>query len=443
MKKTTILIAMAMLCLNFWARAQAIDVTTKGLQIGQKLPDVTLTNLYNYKDSSGRPVKTAKLADFQGKLLILDFWATWCAPCVAAIPKLEKLQQQFNGKLQILPVTYQSEKAAMPVLTSLQQQKRIEGSLPNVFGETGLHKLFPHVYLPHYVWINDKGVVVAITDGKPINEQEINKVLNQNYNDLVKKKDYKLELDKKKPLFIDGNGGDGATMVYHSMLSTYVPGIGAGFSINPPTEGTVGFSKFLARNVGVMRLFNVAIAAGKMQLLASRTLYETKDSLLIDPLRMGDNWKNLSWTYELSLPQNLQANGYEIMHNELLKFFPQYDVKLEKRKTLCFALRQLPGKSIIPSEGGEQVLNQNATALRMRNATLNLFINALDVYYYSTSKIPIVNLVKDRTLTDLIINAPLSNPEAINLELTKYGLELVKGEFEIDMIVYRDSVKIH
>jgi hypothetical protein len=49
--------------------------------------------------------------------------------------------------------------------------------------------------------------------------------------------------------------------------------------------------------------------------------------------------------------------------------------------------------------------------------------------------------VEDKTLTDLIINAPLSNPEAINLELTKYGLELVKGEFEIDMVVYRDAVK--
>ena len=441
MKKTTIVIVMAMLCLNFCAKAQAVDVTTKGLQIGQEVPNVTLTNLYNYKDASGKVATTAKLSDFKGKLLILDFWATWCAPCVAAIPKLENLQKQFEGKLQILPVTYQQEREVLPLLTNLKQQKRTLNSLPNAFAEKELHKLFPHFYLPHYVWINEKGVVVAITNGKPINELDINKALNGNYQDFIKKKDFKIAFDKNAPLFMNGNGGDGSTMTYRSMLSTYIIGIGLGFSLKPPTEGNIGFSKMLAKNVGVMRLFNFALGAGKKQFSSSRTIYETKDSLLIDPLRMGENWRALSWTYELSLPPTFQSNGYQLMHSDLLKFFPQYSVKVEKRKTLCYALRQLPGKNIIPSVGGEELLYQNPTGLKMRNGTLNLFINTLDVYYFSTSKIPIVNLVEDRMRTDLIINAPLKNVEAINLELTKYGLELVKGEFEIDMILYRDSDK--
>ncbi len=225
------------------------------------------------------------------------------------------------------------------------------------------------------------------------------------------------------------------------MLSTYIEGIGSGFSVNRPTKGKVEFSKMLARNQGVMRLFNFALGASKNQYTSSRTIYETKDSLIIDPMRMGSNWRNYSWTYELSLPTALQPDCYQMMYAELVKFFPQYAVTIEKRKMLCYALRKTPGKNIIPSEGGEKLLTQNPTGLKMRNATLNLFINALEIYYYSTSKIPIVNLVEDKTLTDLIINAPLSNPEAINLELTKYGLELVKGEFEIDMVVYRDAVK--
>ena len=431
MKKITIVIVMAMLCLNFSAKAQAEDVTTKGLQIGQEVPNVTLTNLYNYKNASGKVATTAKLADFKGKLLILDFWATWCAPCVASIPKLENLQKQFEGKLQILPVTYQQERELLPLLTSFKR-------LPNVFAEKELHKLFPHIYLPHYVWIDGNGIVRAITNSAPINEIEINKVLNQDYQGLVKKKDFKLDLNTNLPIFINGNGGDGSTMIYHSMLSTYIIGIGSGFSITQPTDERGGFVKMLARNVGIMRLFNVALGAGKKQYSSSRTIYETKDSLLIDPVRMGENWRNLSWTYELSLPPTLQPNGYQLMHSDLLKFFPQYSVKVEKRKTLCYALRQLPGKTITPSVGGEIIIDENPTGLRMQNGSLNLFINKLDVAYFSTSRIPIVNLVEDKTLTDLIINAPLKNVEAINLELTKYGLELVKGEFEIDMIVYRD-----
>ncbi len=441
MKKITIIIVMAVLCLNFWAKAQAVDITAKGVQIGQEVPNLTITNLQNYKDSSGKPAIAAKLADFKGKLVILDFWATWCAPCVAVIPKLEKLQQQFEGKLQILPVTYQKESDAAPIFSDLKKQQRIIGSLPNAFADTELHKLFPHIYLPHYVWIDEKGVVVAITNGKQINEQEITKVLNKNYESLVQKKDLKLDFNTNLPLFINGNGGDGATMVYHSMLSTFVPGIGSGFSVIRPTEGKVEFSKLLAKNQGVMRLFNFALGASKKQYTSSRTIYETKDSLIIDPMRMGSNWRNYSWTYELSLPTALQPNCFQIMHAELMKFFPQYLVTLEKRKTLCYALRKIPSKTVIPTVGGEQILSQNPTGLKMRNGSLNLFINTLDIFYYSTSKIPIVNLVEEKTLTDLIINAPLSNPEAINLELTKYGLELVKGEFEIDMVVYRDAVR--
>jgi peroxiredoxin len=42
--------------------------------------------------------KKWSLAGFRGQVLVLDFWATWCAPCVMAMPKLQKLHEQFRGK---------------------------------------------------------------------------------------------------------------------------------------------------------------------------------------------------------------------------------------------------------------------------------------------------------------------------------------------------------
>jgi thiol-disulfide isomerase/thioredoxin len=45
----------------------------------------------------------AKLSDYRGKVLVLDFYATWCAPCRASIPRLIALQQQFGpGGLEIV-----------------------------------------------------------------------------------------------------------------------------------------------------------------------------------------------------------------------------------------------------------------------------------------------------------------------------------------------------
>lgn len=54
---------------------------------------------FTLKDMNGVDVK---LASFTGKVILLNFWATWCGPCRAEIPSLVELQQQYNGDLVIL-----------------------------------------------------------------------------------------------------------------------------------------------------------------------------------------------------------------------------------------------------------------------------------------------------------------------------------------------------
>jgi thiol-disulfide isomerase/thioredoxin len=63
-----------------------------------KAPPVTL------KDLRGR---TVRLSDYKGKIVLLNFWATWCPPCRAEMPDLVRWQREYRKKgLQVIGVTY-------------------------------------------------------------------------------------------------------------------------------------------------------------------------------------------------------------------------------------------------------------------------------------------------------------------------------------------------
>src|SRR5687767_1914667 len=60
------------------------------------------------KDIQGR---TFRLNDYRGKVVLLNFWATWCPPCRAEIPELVKWQREYKEiGLQVIGVTYPPQK---------------------------------------------------------------------------------------------------------------------------------------------------------------------------------------------------------------------------------------------------------------------------------------------------------------------------------------------
>ena len=72
------------------------------VSVGSKAPD------FSFQNEKG---KTKQLSDYLGKVVVLDFWASWCGPCRAEIPKMKKIYADMdNKKVEFLSVSIDSKK---------------------------------------------------------------------------------------------------------------------------------------------------------------------------------------------------------------------------------------------------------------------------------------------------------------------------------------------
>ena len=100
--------------------------------------------------------KNVNLADFRGKLVILNFWATWCAPCKEEMPSLDDLQSNNNlSNLKIFPINIGQE----DILKSKSFFKKLNIKNLNIYMDAPitLAKKFALRGVPTTILFNKKG----------------------------------------------------------------------------------------------------------------------------------------------------------------------------------------------------------------------------------------------------------------------------------------------
>ena len=118
------------------------------------------------KDVDGRAIK---LADFKGKVVVIDFWATWCPPCIARMPVLADLRQKYEKKgFEILGVNLDSvredlggdSKKAVPIIRRFVLANRV--GWPNVVDDSSVAKAYEINDIPASFLIDRAGIVRGV-----------------------------------------------------------------------------------------------------------------------------------------------------------------------------------------------------------------------------------------------------------------------------------------
>ena len=122
------------------------------IAVGTKFPDFTTT------DTVGKPLS---LANYKGKVVLVDFWATWCLPCVAQLPYVLKTYSKYHSQgFEVVGVSLDDNQQKLQVFAKNQNMtwpqacdgQGMDGKLPTQYGIDSIPKTF---------LLNGQGIIIA------------------------------------------------------------------------------------------------------------------------------------------------------------------------------------------------------------------------------------------------------------------------------------------
>lgn len=400
------------------------------LTLGQQVSDRDLGKILRYKNN------TARLGDFGDKVIIFDFFATWCVPCVAEFPRLDSLKKMFGDQLQIILVTYEDEEKVKTFFKTNRYAASVD--LPVIVEDKYLKNLFPHKVVPHDVWIK-KGIVKAITSPMYITSTNISKLLREGDLSLpIKSEDMNYTTDK--PLFYRGNGGDPRNILFRSTLTKYISGLSGGqlFSIDSS-------QKTIRVNMIERSIYNLC----KFAMEENGLNYFPDNSIRIvasnpQTIKLGKQdyekwkWENC-YNYELQTPLLSKKEISKLMLDDIRRYFNVVP-SLEKETIDTYVLNcdSLKAKKAI-SKGGNTDNNfyeKDGKGKYMINESLSSLLFRLN----NLSAVPIIDESSFKHKVDMSgLPVNLGDIDALNKSLAKYGFSLIPAKREIELFYIRDA----
>ncbi|MBF8457237.1 redoxin domain-containing protein [Kaistella sp. G5-32] len=404
----------------------------KPLKIGDKIPEKVWSMPLQVLNA---PQKIFELAKDRDKLILLDFWNTWCSSCLRNFPKMEELQKHFGSQIKILAVSNEN-RTVLEKFFSSTNGKRYSKTI-SLAEDKIFHTLFPHRGVPYIIWIKN-GKLLNTTDAEQVTEKAITEIITHAQSSL----ETVVQAEKSRPLMLSQNFDKeknaellGYTFISKGRIRSFSYGTwfhrekgktyGRQFTNLSLMEiyNAVGDELFTRRgeNFSIKRLVNLLKHPEDIDFNTGMDQKETAAKL---------------YNIDYIIPKTQSDSLYTRMLR-MINENTEYTALLQKRPTRCLVLKRTSSKDKIATKGGTTIDRFLKTPSVLQNTTFDFLLSSLNAKYDITP-LPVVDETDYKGKIDLHFSN-INDLKTLQKELLGYDLTLEETDRNLLMLILKDS----
>ncbi|MGN6568043.1 MAG: TlpA family protein disulfide reductase [Flavipsychrobacter sp.] len=399
------------------------------IEIGKACPDYDFRDMLDYKSAH------AKVSDFKGKILILDFYATYCGPCIEQFPKLDSIQHKYGKQVQVLLVGYEKKERIESLFKRVHELNK-SFILPSAVIDKDLFNKFLRKdgSIGGDIIISSQGIVLGRAE--QVDMHLIETLLEKGSSPRLDTKDTTKAQDNR---LLTQNLKNPDQMLYRSFVRRYDSTSLDRLSYIKLSKGEDDYGQLNFWNFTSVQLF--AAAYGKFK---SMTTDDGQTFILSSPYpgNLIDNEtgqlryyltndKNINqyrakydYCYDLVMQHANEKQLTDVMKQDLERTF-KIKAALITKSTHCLVLKGF-GKNRVKTGGAKAEYEKDNYGIKLINQPVHVLIDCLSYYLTSGTKWKlIVDELSINYNIDIAFTAKMGDINAVNTELKKFNLQLI------------------
>lgn len=373
------------------------------IQAGNVFPNYVLRPVIN------APLTQVDLWKLDKKYIILNFWGTWCAPCIPEMDSLARLQQKYSGHVQVIAVSNDPVSKLQAYLKKKPTRVWLASdTTSNLYRQAGFK------FVGQSIILDPEKRVIALIKTDSINAAVIEKIISGKLISSNAETEWQISRENLDPF-----GVDSTTHANVSMRS-YMPGKSSmSLSyLNTPLEGR----RMTFYNVCPTNLFRNAYDIGSL----SQIVYE------LDKNRMCNYSDNSTLLCFDLLVKPSQKDSLKIIMQQKLNALLPYKAKMGKKEISVYVLTQdSSGAKLNASSASKMVYSYSGNGFSGTAVPIQVFAE----YLSNEAGLPVVDETGLKGSYDIETKLVLRTKEEVLNSLKNIGLVLKKTVREMPVLI--------